>query len=42
MAVTAIWAGVAPDDVVAWVGHACLPRVVDTPWQRRWIRRAIR
>ena len=32
-------AGVAPDDAVAWVRAAYRPRAVETPWQRRYVRR---
>jgi protein-tyrosine phosphatase len=39
MAVLAVLAGVDADDAVDWVRAAYHPRAVETPWQRRWIRR---
>jgi hypothetical protein len=39
LAALAVRAGVAPDDAVAWVRRAHHPRAVETPWQRRWVRR---
>lgn len=32
-------AGVAPDDATAWVREHYHPRAVETPWQRRYVRR---
>jgi hypothetical protein len=31
--------GLAPGDAVAWVRREYHPRAVETPWQRRWLRR---
>lgn len=39
LAVMAVLAGVPPADAVAWVRHHYERRAVETPWQRRWVRR---
>ncbi|MGY1804178.1 protein-tyrosine phosphatase family protein [Blastococcus sp. SYSU D00922] len=39
LAALAVLDGLAPDDAVAWVRRAYHPRSVETPWQRRWLRR---
>lgn len=39
LAAIAVLAGVPRDDAVAWVRGRYDPRAVDTPWQRRWVRR---
>jgi protein-tyrosine phosphatase len=39
MAVLAILAGVPPEEAVAWVRQAYNPHAIETPWQRRWVRR---
>jgi protein-tyrosine phosphatase len=39
LAVLAILSGVEPDEAVAWVRSHYTPRAVETPWQRRWVRR---
>jgi protein-tyrosine phosphatase len=39
LAVLAVLAGVPAEDAVAWVRDAYHPRAVETPWQRRWVRR---
>lgn len=39
LAVLAIRCGVAPADAVTWVRRRYHPRAVETPWQRRWVRR---
>ncbi|MFF2268624.1 protein-tyrosine phosphatase family protein [Cellulosimicrobium cellulans] len=39
LALLAVWGGVRPDDAVAWVRAHYRPRAVETPWQRRWVRR---
>jgi Protein-tyrosine phosphatase len=31
--------GLPPADAVAWVRREYHPRAVETPWQRRWLRR---
>ena len=31
--------GVGPDDAVAWVRRSYDPRAIETPWQRRYVRR---
>jgi hypothetical protein len=38
LAVMARFAGIAPDDAVAWVRAHHHPKAVETPWQRRWVR----
>ena len=32
-------AGIAPDAATAWVREHYDPRAVETPWQRRYVRR---
>ncbi len=39
LALLAVLGGVRPDDAVDWVRAAYHPRAVETPWQRRWVRR---
>jgi hypothetical protein len=39
LALVAVLAGVAPVDAVAWVRERYDRRAVETPWQRRWVRR---
>jgi protein-tyrosine phosphatase len=39
LAVLAMRCGLAPDAAVAWVRSVHHPRAVETPWQRRWLRR---
>lgn len=39
LAVLAILSGVPAPEAVAWVRTHYHPRAVETPWQRRWIRR---
>jgi protein-tyrosine phosphatase len=39
LAAIAVLAGISPADAVAWVRKAYDPRAVETPWQRRWVRR---
>jgi hypothetical protein len=39
IALLAVWGGVCPDDAVAWVRAHFRARAVETPWQRRWVRR---
>jgi protein-tyrosine phosphatase len=39
LAVLAVLAGVPREDAVAWVRRTHHRRAVETPWQRRWIRR---
>lgn len=39
LACLAVLDGVPPDDAVAWVREHYHPRAVETPWQRRWVRR---
>lgn len=40
LAVVAVLGGVPADEAVAWVRARYHPRAVETPWQRRWVRRA--
>lgn len=40
LAVLAVLGGVPADDAVAWVRAHYRPGAVETPWQRRWVRRA--
>ncbi len=40
LAVIAVRAGVPPGEAVAWVRRRYHRRAVETPWQRRWVRRA--
>jgi protein-tyrosine phosphatase len=35
----AVMAGVPADEGVGWVRRHHHPRAVETPWQRRWVRR---
>jgi protein-tyrosine phosphatase len=39
LAALAALAGVPADEAVAWVRRAYDTRAVETPWQRRWVRR---
>lgn len=39
LAVLAVIDGVDPADAVRWVREHYHPRAVETPWQRRWVRR---
>lgn len=39
LAALAVLDGLAPRDAVAWARRAYHPRAVETPWQRRWLRR---
>jgi protein-tyrosine phosphatase len=39
LAAIAVLAGVPAADAVAWVRARYHPRAVETPWQRRWVRR---
>ena len=39
LAALAVHTGVPPDEAVAWVRRHHHPRAVETPWQRRWVRR---
>ena len=39
LATLAVMAGVAPREAVGWVRRRYHPRAVETPWQRRWVRR---
>ncbi len=39
LAALAILDGVAPRDAVAWIREHYDHRAVETPWQRRWLRR---
>lgn len=39
LAVLAVLDGVPADDAVAWVRGRYHPHAVETPWQRRWVRR---
>ena len=39
LAILARLAGVPPEDAVAWVRANYRPRAVETPWQRRFVRR---
>ena len=39
LAALAVLAGVPPEDAVAWVRAAYHRGAVETPWQRRWVRR---
>jgi hypothetical protein len=39
IAALAVLVGVPPDHAVAWVRRHYAPRAVETPWQRRWVRR---
>ena len=39
LAALAVLDGLAPRDAVAWARREYHPRAVETPWQRRWLRR---
>jgi protein-tyrosine phosphatase len=39
LAVLAVLTGVPPEEAVAWVRQAYDHQAVETPWQRRWVRR---
>jgi protein-tyrosine phosphatase len=39
LAVLAVRAGIPADEAVAWVRAHYHRRAVETPWQRRWVRR---
>ena len=39
LAAVAVLAGVPASEAVAWVRHHYNPHAVETPWQRRWVRR---
>ena len=39
LAALAVRAGIPPDEAVAWVRAHYHRRAVETPWQRRWVRR---
>ncbi|SBT42482.1 protein-tyrosine phosphatase family protein [Micromonospora narathiwatensis] len=39
LAALAVLDGVAPEQAVPWVRARYHPRAVETPWQRRWLRR---
>jgi hypothetical protein len=39
LAALAVLAGVPAGEAVAWVRRTYDPRAVETPWQRRWVRR---
>ncbi|MFD0692125.1 protein-tyrosine phosphatase family protein [Actinomadura fibrosa] len=39
VACLAVLSGVDPADAVAWARRHHHPRAVETPWQRRWVRR---
>ncbi|AXB42433.1 protein-tyrosine phosphatase family protein [Amycolatopsis albispora] len=39
LACLAVLAGTDPADAVAWTRRHHSPRAVETPWQRRWVRR---
>jgi protein-tyrosine phosphatase len=39
LAVMAVLGGVRPAEAVAWVRDRYDRRAVETPWQRRWVRR---
>jgi hypothetical protein len=38
-ALAVVRAGIPPADAVRWVRDRYHPRAVETPWQRRWVRR---
>ena len=42
LAVLAVLSGVEPRDAVRWTRTNYEPRAVETPWQRRWVRRMVR
>ncbi|MEU8261764.1 protein-tyrosine phosphatase family protein [Micromonospora sp. NPDC048999] len=39
LAALAVFDGLAPEEAVPWVRARYHPRAVETPWQRRWLRR---
>jgi protein-tyrosine phosphatase len=39
LAALAVLDGLTPADAVTWVRTGYHPRAVETPWQRRWLRR---
>ncbi|MGR6319352.1 protein-tyrosine phosphatase family protein [Micromonospora soli] len=39
LAALAVLDGMSPEQAVAWVRAHHHPRAVETPWQRRWLRR---
>ncbi len=39
MAVLAIMSGIPGDEAVAWVRSHYRPHAIETPWQKRWIRK---
>ncbi|MGK5523043.1 protein-tyrosine phosphatase family protein, partial [Micromonospora sp. URMC 107] len=39
LAALAILDGLPPERAVDWVRATYRPRAVETPWQRRWLRR---
>ncbi len=41
LAAIAVLAGVPPAEAVAWVRRNYHERAVETPWQRRWVTRAM-
>jgi Protein-tyrosine phosphatase len=41
LAAMAVLAGVDPTEAVGWVRARYDPRAVETPWQRRWVRRLV-
>jgi hypothetical protein len=40
LAILARFSGVPAEDAVTWVRENYRPRAVETPWQRRWVRRS--
>jgi protein-tyrosine phosphatase len=41
LAAMAVFAGIPPQEAVAWVRTNYDHRAVETPWQRRWIERRV-
>jgi protein-tyrosine phosphatase len=41
IAALAVLAGIPAQDAVGWARTHYHPRAVETPWQRRWVRRAL-
>lgn len=39
LAAVAVLAGIPSGEAVDWVRARYHPRAVETPWQRRWVRR---
>jgi hypothetical protein len=39
LAALAVLDGLSPEDALSWVRREYHPRAVETPWQRRWLRR---